>query len=375
MALMVAQVRMKRLDLYIGKAVVSATLLAWLVVCVLDALFVFLGQIGDIGRGEYGLADAALYVLLGLPTRAWQAFPMAALIGVSLGLGNLAAQFELDALRLAGCSPYRLAQAVLQAGTLLLLVALLFGEGWAPHSQQLARQLRDEAIYADVSLQRGAGFWVRDGQRFIQVERSEADGGLSGLVIYQLTPGAQLQQVTAAARARPLDGHWLLEDVSETRFLADRVAVEHRAAVQWPALMDTRLAKLLTRDGDSLSLAELGVYIDYLRRSGSDVRALRMNYWQRLAAPLSAMVMLLLAVGLVLGPLGRRPLGQRLLVAVLAGLLFKLLAGVVGHAALVYGLPPALGALLPSLVVLGGVGIVVLQSPAGGQLRYSGRLG
>jgi lipopolysaccharide export system permease protein len=85
--------------------------------------------------------------------------------------------------------------------------------------------------------------------------------------------------------------------------------------------------------------------------------------------------MLLLAVGLVLGPLGRRPLGQRLLVAVLAGLLFKLLAGVVGHAALVYGLPPALGALLPSLVVLGGVGIVVLQSPAGGQLRYSGRLG
>jgi lipopolysaccharide export system permease protein len=373
---MAVRAGMKRLDLYIGKAVVNATLLAWLVVSVLDALFVLLGELGDIGRGDYRLADAVLYVLLGVPTRAWQAFPLAALIGVSLGLGNLAAQFELDALRLAGCSPQRLARAVLQAGTLLLLLALVLGEGWAPHSQQLARQLRSEAIFADVSLQPDAGFWVRDGQRFIQVERSEANGDLSRLVIYQLAQGSRLQQVTAAARARPQDGHWLLEEVSESRFLADRITVQHRPEEQWPALMDVRLAKLLTRDADSLSLTELGVYIDYLQRNGSDVGALRMNYWQRLAAPLSALVMLLLAVSLVLGPLGRRPLGQRLLVAVLAGLLFKLLTGVAGHAALVYGLPPALGALLPSLVVLAGIGALVLRSRiALPELGPRGRLG
>ncbi len=356
---------MTRLDLYIGKAVVNATLLAWLVVSTLDALFVLLGQLGDIGRGDYGLADAVLYVLLGVPMRAWQAFPLAALIGVSLGLGNLAARFELDALRLAGCSPQRLARAVLQGGALLLLVALALGEGWAPHSQQLARQLRGEAIFAGVSLQPDAGFWVRDGQRFIQVERSEANGDLSRLVIYQLGQGLRLQRVTAAARARPQDGRWLLEDVSESRFLEDQIAVERRPQVQLPALMDVRLAKLLARDGDSLSLTELGEYIDYLQHNGSDVGALRMNYWQRLAAPLSALVMLLLAVSLVLGPLCRRPLGQRLLVAVLAGLLFKLVTDVAGHAALVYGLPPALGALLPSLAVLAGIGIAVLKSRIG----------
>ena len=314
-------------------------------------------------------------MLLGVPTRAWQAFPMAAVIGVSLGLGNLAAQFELDALRLAGCSPQRLARAVLQAGALLLLVALVLGEGWAPHSQLLARQLRGEAIFAGVSVQSDAGFWVRDGQRFIQVGRSAANGDLAGLVIYQLAPGPRLQQVTAAARARPQDGHWLLEDVSESRFLADRVALEHWPQLQWPTLMDVRLAKLLTRDSDSLSLGELTDYIDYLQRNGSDVAALRMNYWQRLAAPLSALVMLLLAVSLVLGPLGRRPLGQRLLVAVLAGLLFQLLTGVAGHAALVYGLPPALGALLPSLLVLAGIASGVLKSRTPGFGRLGRGLG
>jgi len=356
----------KRLDLYIGKAVVSTTLLAWLVVSVLDALFVFLGQLGDVGRGDYGLGDVVLYVLLGVPTRAWQAFPMAALIGVLLGLGNLAAQFELDALRLAGCSPRRLAGAVLQAAGLLLLAALALGEGWAPHAQQLAQQLRSQAIFSDVSLQPGAAFWVRDGRRFIQVGRSQPDGALGGVVVYQLGPGPRLQQVTAAARARPKDGHWLLEDVSETRFLAGRVEVKHEASAHWPALLDVRLAQLLTRAGDSLSLVELDEYIHYLEGNGGDVAALRMNYWQRLAAPLSALVMVLLAVSLVLGPLGRRPLGQRLLVAVLAGLLFKLLTGVAGHAALVYGLPPAAGALLPSLLVLAGIGIVALGLPARG---------
>jgi lipopolysaccharide export system permease protein len=352
----------KRLDIHIGKAVLGATLLAWLVVSVLDALFVLLGQFGDIGRGNYALADAALYVLLDTPTRAWRSFPTAALIGVLLGLGNLAAQRELDALRLAGCSPQRLARAVLQAGALLMLVALAVGEGWAPHSQQLARQVRGEAIYPDVGVQAGAGFWVRDGPRFIQVAGSAADGELSGLVIYQLAPGPVLQRVTRAERARPVNGAWQLDDVNETRFHADRLEIVQQARSQWPVLMDVRLAQLLTRDGDALTLPELGRSIAYQERNGGEVSALRMLYWQRLTAPLSALVMLLLALSLVLGPLGRRTPGQRLLVAVLAGLAFKLLGGIAGHAALVYGLAPALGALLPALLVLAGIGVGLRKS-------------
>jgi lipopolysaccharide export system permease protein len=82
---------MKRLDLYVGRAVLTATLLAWLVVAVLDSVFTLLGQLGDIGRGNYAFKDALAYVLFSLPTHAYQAFPMAALIGTVLGLGNLAA--------------------------------------------------------------------------------------------------------------------------------------------------------------------------------------------------------------------------------------------------------------------------------------------
>ena len=93
---------MNRLDLYIGRVVLLNTLLTWLVVITLEALFAFLGEIGDIGRGDYAVGDAILFILLVLPGRAYQSFPMAALIGSLLGLGGLAAQAELDAFRLAG---------------------------------------------------------------------------------------------------------------------------------------------------------------------------------------------------------------------------------------------------------------------------------
>ncbi len=343
---------MKRLDLYVGQSVLTATLLAWLIVAVLDSLFAMLGEIGDIGRGNYAFPDALAYVLFSLPTHAYQAFPMAALIGTVLGLGNLAAQAELTAFRLAGCSVRRLGLAVMQTGLLMIGGVMLMGELLAPPALQVAQQLRSQAIYDDVSVQRDAGFWVRDGRRFIQVKQSMADGSLTGVVVYQLTEEAQLAVATAAQYAVPTGQHWQLKGVSSSRFTDGKIDVTQSEEQVWPTLMDTRLAQLLTRDAGTLSLPELGEYIDYLQRNGSPVSLYALGYWQRLAAPLSAFAMLLLAVSLVLGPLGRRTLGQRLLVAVLAGLAFKLLSDVIAHAGLVYGLPPAVSAFLPAILVL-----------------------
>ncbi len=343
---------MKRLDLYVGRSVLAATLLTWLIVAVLDSLFVMLGQLGDIGRGNYAFPDALAYVLLSLPTHAYQAFPMAALIGTVLGLGNLAAQAELTAFRLAGCSVRRLGLAVMQVGLLMVGAVTLMGELLAPPAQQVAQKLRSQAMYDDVSVQRDAGFWVRDGRRFIQVKQSMADGSLAGVVVYQLAEGARLASATAARHAVPMDEHWQLQDVRSSRFLAGRIELTESAEQTWPTLMDERLAQLLTRDVGTLSLPELSEYIDYLQRNGSPALLYALGYWKRLAAPLSALAMLLLAVSLVLGPLGRPTLGQRLLVAVLAGLAFKLLSEVIAHAGLVYGLPPVVSAFLPAILVL-----------------------
>lgn len=315
--------RVMRLDRYIGTTVFSATLLAWLVVAALEAVFMLIGELGDLGRGDYRVAEAASFVLMSLPARAYQAFPMAVLIGTLMGLGNLAAQRELDALQLAGCRPARIAAAVLRTGVILVGIALLLGEWLAPHSEQRAQALRSEAIFTDISVQPDAGFWVRDGRRFIRVGRSEADGSLSDITVYSLAQGARLVEVARAQRAQPEAGGWRLEGLRSSRFTGARVHIRGATAERWPALIDARLARLLTRDAATLPLTALRTYIDYLSAGGADVSLYRLNYWQRWAAPLAALAMLLLAVALVLGVLRARPLAQRLLIAVLGGLAFR----------------------------------------------------
>ena len=173
------------------------------------------------------------------------------------------------------------------------------------------------------------------------------------------------------ARARFKDEHWIVEDIRETRFTDTAIELRVVGQAVWAQLIDPRLANLLARDAQTLSLGELGKYIAYLRHTGSSVRDYQLSYWQRLAAPLSALAMLLLAVSLVLGRLGSQGAGQRVLVGVLVGLAFKLGNETFAHAGLVYGMAPWLSAVLPSvLVLIAGAWLLHRAGTlAGGKLR------
>lgn len=342
---------MKLLDRYIARSVMSATLLAWLVVVALEGLFAFLGELGDIGRGQYGWQEAVLYVSLSLPARAWQSFPMAVLIGTLLGLGNLAALGELNAFRLAGCSQARLVISVLFSGVLMLVFAVPFGEGVAPTASQYANSFRTQAIFNDVGVPGDSGFWVRNGQQMIQVRHAETDGSLSDIRIYTLDERPQLVSASAIASATHGTKGWTLAEVRRTRFVGQKVDVEYQQQVSAVDLVDPQLARLLAHRADAFSLPELVRYIDGLDRGGMRVERYRLEFWKRLTAPLAVLAMLLLSIGLVMGPLGRQGVGLRVLVGVLLGLIFKLGSETAAHAGLVYGSAPWVAALLPSLLV------------------------
>jgi len=342
---------MKRLDRYIARSLLSATLLVWLVVVALEGLFAFLGELGDIGRGSYGWPQAAGFVLLLLPAKAWQAFPMAVLIGTLLGLGNLAAQGELNAFRLAGCSPLRLALSVLFAGVLMLVFAASLGEGVAPTTSQYATGLRTQAIFTEVGMQGGNGFWVRNGRQMIQVRRAQTDGRLSAIRLYTIDETPELVSATAIRTALPVADGWILKQVSRTHFDKQTVHVEHRAEVKVAELIDPHLARLLGRRPDTFSLPELRRYIEGLAQGGMQIERYQLAFWKRISAPIVVLAMLLLSVGMVLSPLGRQGAGLRVLAGVLVGLLFKLGSETVAHAGLVYGGEPWLVALAPSLLV------------------------
>ena len=95
-------------DLYIGKAVLGSVLMAWLVLLGLDLVLSLSGEFKHIGTGSYTFGHALAWAAFTAPRRAYTLFPMAAVIGSLMGLGQLAATSELTALRALGLSRRRL---------------------------------------------------------------------------------------------------------------------------------------------------------------------------------------------------------------------------------------------------------------------------
>ena len=81
---------MKLLDGYIRRTVVGSILITLLILLILVGFLTLMDELGVIGRGDYTTKDAFLYVLLILPRRAYEVFPMAVLLGSLIGLGGLA---------------------------------------------------------------------------------------------------------------------------------------------------------------------------------------------------------------------------------------------------------------------------------------------
>lgn len=119
-------------DLYVGRVVLASVLMTWGVLLGLDVVLAVFGEMGDIGKGNYGFAQAIAYVGYTAPRRAYTLFPTSAVIGALMGLGQLAATSELTALRAVGLSRMRLSVAAAFALALLTALMVLSGETVGP---------------------------------------------------------------------------------------------------------------------------------------------------------------------------------------------------------------------------------------------------
>src|SRR6185436_17161873 len=103
-------------------------------------------ELGDVGRGGYTITTALLFVALQLPSRMYELFPIAALIGTLFALAQLVASSEYTVMRVSGVSVPRMALMLVRVGLLFSVLTFAIGEFAAPPAEQLAQQLRAKAI-------------------------------------------------------------------------------------------------------------------------------------------------------------------------------------------------------------------------------------
>jgi lipopolysaccharide export system permease protein len=347
---------MSLIDRYVARHVVHGTLVWLLALVVLFSFIAFVDDLDNLGKGDYSVTGALEYLVLTTPRRAFNLFPLAALIGALMGLGELTSSSEMDVIRSAGVSVRRICAAVIAGALLLMVLAVMLGELVAPGAERLAQSRRSVAIADEIDLNSRIGFWIRDGDSFINIRRILPGNRMEEVSIYEFDEQRRLRVGTHAARARYEGGEWLLEEIVQTHFEEGRVVRQDASAATWKSLFDPDIVNVVTVRPESLSVLGLRRYVDYLTRNGLDASRFELAMWHKFAYPLATVVMIVLAVPLVLGRLKSVGLGQRILVGVLVGIAFHVLNQAFGHMGLIYSFSPFVSATFPTLLFMGAAG-------------------
>lgn len=349
---------MKILRRYISAHLLRVSLLALAVLVALFSFFTLIDELGEAGKGSYGIPQVLLYVLLTMPRMAYELLPIAAVIGAMAVLGIMAQNSELDVIRSSGVSRRGLALLLARCGLLLVVFSVLLGEFIAPASEERAQHLRSVAMTQQIALKTRYGLWARDGNNYINIRKALPGRRMQDVYVYEFDGHNHLRTSLYAKRAEYRDDRWWLYNVKLSEIGPDGVRGRNLPRLQRATLLDPDMINIVIVKPESLSVWELAGYIHYLHQNNQNTQVYSQALWAKLVRPFSILAMIMLAVVLVRGNARYGATGQRVFIGALAGIVFHLCNQVSAHLGVVYGLSAALSAITPTLLL--GLGIFTL---------------
>jgi lipopolysaccharide export system permease protein len=350
---------MKILQRYIAKNVMISTALVFIVVLILSFVINLLGELRDIGVGEYGFAQAVLHVLLMQPHTVYQLFPMLILLGGVLGLGMLASGQELIVMRASGLSVGRIANAVIMAALLLIFLATLAGELVAPRANFLAEQSKSNAQTNGQAVATTSGVWIHEGNNFLHIEHVLGRDRLEGITRYEFDDHHQLIASYFVKSADFVNHQWVLHNLVKTTVQKDKVISEQFPVATWNLKLTPNYLMVGLVEPESMTLRKLADYSLYLRHNHLQASSFQLEFWRRIFQPLTTLVMILLAIPFVFTAPRSMSMGKRILFAIFLGFTFYIINAFVGQFSIVLQFPTIIAALIPTLL-FAGVGLVLM---------------
>jgi lipopolysaccharide export system permease protein len=326
----------------------------------LFGLFDMIGELDQIHDQGYTASLAFLFVLLGVPGRIQELLPIAALIGAIFALVRLAMNSEFTVMRASGLSIGRLASHMALLGLLLGMANLVVGEYLAPPAERLAQQIKIRSTQGIVAQEFRSGLWAKDGHTFINIRQMLPDASLVGLRMYEFDDHFQLRRIRLADSAHwTNESLWELKNVTDTLIDVKGTQIERQHLAKWKSPITPDLLSALMVNPDRMALTTLWSYVNYLKNNQQKATRYEIALWNKLAAPLAAPVMLLLALPFGYQQPRSGKLGSKVLLGIMIGLGFHLLNRVFGHIGLLNDWPPVLSALLP-LTLFSGAALLAL---------------
>ncbi len=348
---------MKILDRYLAKTLLKYSLSVMVILVGIFAFFKFLEEVDDIGRASYMLNDALTYIVLLIPSITYSLSSLIILLGAILGLGNLASHSELVIMRSSGVSVINVTKTTLKISIFFAFVMIVIGEFLAPISSNYAEQYRASALDQRIVLSSQQGFWIKDNDNFIHVDRNIDGKTFNDITLIKANKDNNKLNAILQGKSAKFDGESIVfnqshilsvnSDEKFVKFDGDTLN-DNKIQVDF----DQELIQSLRKEPKELSTLTLFKHIIFLTKNQLSSDIYEVELYARLMKPLTLIAMIILSIPFVFGSLRDSSLGRKIFMGVVISLFFELSSRIGGMLSLRFDFNHLLSASLPMIIVL-----------------------
>ncbi len=236
-----------------------------------------------------------------MPGELYKGLPLIVLIATVFLFLSLTRQRELDALKAAGISLYRVSLPILLTAFVISLLAVLFQEAALPELNAKAEEVDRVKIRGMLPrhLQRQSQIWYRSSEtRFLRMALLDpVDKSMEGLLVLEIDPEFTLVERLDARRARWTPDGWQLSG-GVIRRLDPQNRVRSEPFESHLAVMPEHIDDFtqVQKAPDTMSFLELRAFVAKLRQSGHPVAKYMVHLYSKLSFPLVHFIMALVAI-------------------------------------------------------------------------------
>lgn len=315
----------KEMSLYLAVNVLKATALAWLILQGFAMISSFYNSFPDIGKQGFTLNYAILVTLFKVPWQLYDFLPAACVIGLLLGLGQLASKSELIAMSSVGVSRLQIGLGALFPAIVLSAVMFFSNETVGTFAEKQA--LTYNLIKSNkMTVAKYSGVWTKDGDLYFNSRSGTAKGSdhavwleLADVRLYRFGQGGMLESITHAKSADNKSKKWQLHDVEKTIFTPNAVALEKTPEMPWNTNITDESLEASLVSPSNLTIGELSKNIDYLEQNKLDARKFTTAYWGRWFYPYKVLALSLAVLPFAFSSLRTGGLGKSLFLGIMVG--------------------------------------------------------
>jgi len=347
-------------DRYISRRLVPPLLLVLGSTSLLYIVIDLSDRVEDMAKNNAPVDVILAYYANLVPQVFLDVTPMALMISVLILLTVLERQQELTALKAAGISLFRLIVPILLIAAVSAAGLWVLGEIVVPKANRDAKRLRDRIMGREAtrSYRSSDRQWLmsRDDETLYNFLRYDSPSEtLIRFTVFRIDEDMNLRSHLFTRRARNINGEWIADSGWFRQIYPDgndefrRITGPMKLHIpEGPEYFGREY-----RTPAEMSIRELGDYIHELVDSGYRRSNLIVRWHQKLTYPLSAFVMVLLALPFGLSRGGRRASTmQGIAIALVLGIAYSMLVALFGKLGEVEVLPPLVGAWAPFVLAL-----------------------